>query len=112
MIATYLLREDFEELGVGEEYAEGVIDELRSVNGRRARDDRPRAARFPTARRAASRCARRATRSTSPRSRGSETAAATSARPGSRATETVEEIIEFVRSEFAHAAARRLSRAA
>jgi len=33
MIATYLLREDFEELGVGEEYAEGVIDELRRVKG-------------------------------------------------------------------------------
>ena len=34
MIASYLLRGDFEELGVGEEYAEGVIDELRG--GRRA----------------------------------------------------------------------------
>src|SRR6187549_1234434 len=33
MIATYLLREDFEELGVGEEYAEGVIDELRGIKG-------------------------------------------------------------------------------
>src|SRR5262245_21746701 len=33
MIATYLLRADFEELGVGEEYAEGVIDELRAVRG-------------------------------------------------------------------------------
>ena len=33
MIASYLLRGDFEELGVGEEYAEGVIDELRRVKG-------------------------------------------------------------------------------
>lgn len=33
MVATYLLRSDFEELGVGEEYAEGVIDELRSIRG-------------------------------------------------------------------------------
>ena len=33
MIASYLLRADFEELGVGEEYAEGVIDELRAVKG-------------------------------------------------------------------------------
>src|SRR5262249_24567283 len=33
MIATYLLRTDFEELGVGEEFAEGVIDELRKVKG-------------------------------------------------------------------------------
>jgi len=33
MVATYLLREDFDELGVGEEYAEGVIDELRGIKG-------------------------------------------------------------------------------
>ena len=33
MIASYLLRGDFDELGVGEEYAEGVIDELRAVKG-------------------------------------------------------------------------------
>ena len=28
---SYLLRGDFEELGVGEEFAEGVIDELRAM---------------------------------------------------------------------------------
>ena len=33
MVATYLLREDFQELGVGEEFAEGVIEELRSIKG-------------------------------------------------------------------------------
>ena len=54
--------------------------------GRRARDDRPRAADPRRACRAASRCARRATRSTSPRSRGSGRAAATSGRRASRAT--------------------------
>ena len=30
---AYLLRGDFHELGVGEEYAEGIIDYLRSVEG-------------------------------------------------------------------------------
>ena len=33
MIASYLVRSDFEKLGVGEEYAEGVIDELRGIEG-------------------------------------------------------------------------------
>ena len=86
MIASYLLRADFEELGVGEEYAEGVIDELRCGQGRRAGDDRPRAARTRRA------CAadldavgeRRA--STSPRSPGSAAAAGTSVPPASRPT--------------------------
>jgi phosphoesterase RecJ-like protein len=32
-VVTYLLRRDFEELGVGEEYAEGIIDSLRAVDG-------------------------------------------------------------------------------
>jgi bifunctional oligoribonuclease and PAP phosphatase NrnA len=33
LVISYLLRTDFNELGVGEEYAEGIIDYLRSVDG-------------------------------------------------------------------------------
>src|SRR5262249_35053071 len=33
MVVSYLLRSDFSGLGVGEEYAEGIIDSLRSVDG-------------------------------------------------------------------------------
>jgi phosphoesterase RecJ-like protein len=33
LIVSYLLRSDFEEFGVGEEYAEGVINPLRQVDG-------------------------------------------------------------------------------
>jgi len=33
LVMSYLLRSDFTELGVGEEFAEGIIDSLRSVNG-------------------------------------------------------------------------------
>jgi len=105
MIATYLLREDFEELGVGEEYAEGVIDELRSVNGVELAmtvreppipDGPPRRVSMRSASDMfdVSAIARQ-------RNGGGHKRAA-----GFSSTETVEEIIEFVRSEFAHAAAR------
>jgi phosphoesterase RecJ-like protein len=33
LVVSYLLRSDFHELGVGEEYAEGIIDYLRAVEG-------------------------------------------------------------------------------
>jgi phosphoesterase RecJ-like protein len=33
LVVSYLLRDDFNELGVGEEYAEGIIDYLRAVDG-------------------------------------------------------------------------------
>jgi bifunctional oligoribonuclease and PAP phosphatase NrnA len=33
LVVSYLLRSDFHELGVGEEYAEGIIDYLRAVDG-------------------------------------------------------------------------------
>ncbi len=33
LVVSYLVRDDFEELGVGEEYAEGIIDYLRAVDG-------------------------------------------------------------------------------
>src|ERR671937_2530129 len=32
-VVSYLLRSDFKEFGVGEEYAEGIIDSLRAVDG-------------------------------------------------------------------------------
>ena len=54
-------------------------------------------------------CARRATSSTCPRSRARRAAAATGRRPVSPATQSIEEITDFIRSEFAsaHRAARR-----
>jgi phosphoesterase RecJ-like protein len=33
LVVSYLLRSDFHELGVGEEFAEGIIDYLRAVDG-------------------------------------------------------------------------------
>jgi phosphoesterase RecJ-like protein len=33
LVVTHLLRSDFTELGVGEEYAEGIIDHLRAIEG-------------------------------------------------------------------------------
>jgi phosphoesterase RecJ-like protein len=33
VVISYLLRSDFHDLGVGEEYAEGIIDSLRAVDG-------------------------------------------------------------------------------
>jgi phosphoesterase RecJ-like protein len=33
LIVSYIVREDFDSLGVGEEYAEGIIDYLRAVDG-------------------------------------------------------------------------------
>jgi bifunctional oligoribonuclease and PAP phosphatase NrnA len=105
MIATYLLRKDFEELGVGEEYAEGVIDELRAVKGVELAmtvreppvpDGPPRRVSMRSASDAfdVSAIARR-------RNGGGHKRAA-----GFSSDESVEEIIEFVRNEFAHAPAR------
>ena len=105
MVATYLLREDFEELGVGEEYAEGVIDELRSVKGVELAmtvreppvpDGPPRRVSMRSASDHfdVSAIARQ-------RNGGGHKRAA-----GFSSDETIEEIIEFVRSEFVNAAAR------
>jgi phosphoesterase RecJ-like protein len=105
MIASFLLRGDFEELGVGEEYAEGVIDELRKVKGVelamtvREPPDPPGAPRRISMRSASdaldvSAIARQ-------RGGGGHRRAA-----GFSSDETIEEIIEFVRSQFADAAAR------
>jgi len=104
MIASYLLRSDFEELGVGEEYAEGVIDELRSVQGVelamtvREPPEPPGAPRRISMRSASdlldvSAIARQRGGGGHPRAAGFSSG------------ESVEEIIEFVRSEFANAAA-------
>jgi bifunctional oligoribonuclease and PAP phosphatase NrnA len=105
MIATYLLQSDFEELGVGEEYAEGVIDELRAVKGvelaitiREPPDpDGPTrriSMRSSTDAFDVSAVARQ-------RNGGGHRRAA-----GFSTDESIEEIIEFVRGEFANASAR------
>jgi phosphoesterase RecJ-like protein len=105
MIATYLLRVDFEELGVGEEYAEGVIDELRAVKGVELAmtvreppipDGLPRRVSMRSASDAfdVSAIARQ-------RNGGGHKRAA-----GFSSDESVEEIIEFVRGEFASASTR------
>jgi bifunctional oligoribonuclease and PAP phosphatase NrnA len=105
MIASYLLRGDFEELGVGEEYAEGVIDELRSVEGVELamtvrEPPEPQGAPQRISMRSAtdaldvSAIARQ-------RGGGGHRRAA-----GFSSDESVQEIIEFVRSQFADAAAR------
>jgi phosphoesterase RecJ-like protein len=105
MIASYLLRSDFEELGVGEEYAEGVIDELRSVEGVELamtvrEPPEPPGAPCRISMRSAtdaldvSAIARQ-------RGGGGHPRAA-----GFSSDESIEEIIEFVRSQFADATAR------
>ena len=105
MIATYLLSADFEELGVGEEYAEGVIDELRAVKGVELAmtvreppvpDGLPRRVSMRSASDVfdVSAIARR-------RNGGGHKRAA-----GFSSEESVEEIIEFVRGEFANASTR------
>jgi phosphoesterase RecJ-like protein len=105
MIATYLLREDFLELGVGEEYAEGVIDELRAVNGvELAMTVREPPVPDGPARRVSMRSASDAfdvSAIARQRNGGGHKRAA-----GFSSDEPVEEIIEFVRSEFADATAR------
>jgi len=105
MIASYLLRSDFEELGVGEEYAEGVIDELRAVKdvelAMTVREPPERSdARLRISMRSAidrvdvSAIARQ-------RGGGGHRRAA-----GFSSDESIEQVIEFVRSEFANATAR------
>ncbi|MGE5273916.1 MAG: DHH family phosphoesterase [Verrucomicrobiota bacterium] len=104
MIASYLLRSDFEELGVGEEYAEGVIDELRKVKGVelamtvREPPEPPGAKRRISMRSASdaldvSAIARR-------RGGGGHMRAA-----GFSTDESIEDVIEFVRGQFADATA-------
>jgi phosphoesterase RecJ-like protein len=105
MIATYLLREDFIELGVGEEYAEGVIDELRAVKGvELAMTVREPPVPGGPLRRVSMRSASDAfdvSAIARRRNGGGHKRAA-----GFSSDESVEEIIEFVRGEFANASAR------
>ena len=85
LVISYLLRSDFHELGVGEEYAEGIIDYLRAVDGAEHGGDDPRAARA-AGREAAGEHARLERRARRVRDRArSGAAAATARRPASRA---------------------------
>ena len=104
MIVSYLLRSDFEELGVGEEYAEGVIDELRKVKGVelamtvREPPEPPGAKRRISMRSATdildvSAIARQRGGGGHPRAAGFST------------DESIEDVIEFVRGQFADATA-------
>ena len=105
MVASYLLRSDFEELGVGEEFAEGAIDELRSVKG----VELAMTIREPPSPDGPQR--RISMRSSSDvfdvsaiarqRNGGGHRRAA-----GFSTDESIEEIIEFVRGEFVNASAR------
>ena len=105
LVISYLLRSDFTELGVGEEFAEGIIDYLRSVDGAemaatiREPPEPPDAARRISLRASSdeidvSAIARQ-------RGGGGHRQAA-----GFSSPESIEEIVEFIRSAFAasHAA--------
>jgi phosphoesterase RecJ-like protein len=105
LVITSLLRSDFTELGVGEEYAEGIIDYLRAVDGTelaatiREPPEPPDAPRRISMRSShdeldVSAIARK-------RSGGGHRQAA-----GFSTDESVEAIIEFIRGEFANASAR------
>ena len=105
MIASYLLRSDFEELGVGEEYAEGVIDELRSVEGVELamtvrEPPEPPGAPCRISMRSATDALDVSTIARQRGGGGHPRAA------GFSSDESIEEIIEFVRSPFADATAR------
>jgi phosphoesterase RecJ-like protein len=99
LVVSYLLRSDFHELGVGEEYAEGIIDYLRAVDGAemaatiREPPEPPSAPRRVSLRASSdeldvSAIARK-------RSGGGHRRAA-----GFSSEESVEEIIAFLRAEF------------
>jgi phosphoesterase RecJ-like protein len=105
LVVTYLLREDFHELGAGEEYAEGIINYLRAVAGVevaatiREPPEPPDAARRISMRSShdeidVSAIARA-------RGGGGHRQAA-----GFSSEESVEEITEFIRQEFVRAAER------
>jgi phosphoesterase RecJ-like protein len=107
LVVSYLLRSDFHELGVGEEYAEGIIDYLRAVEGAelaatiREPPEPPDAPRRISLRASSdeidvSAIARQ-------RGGGGHPQAA-----GFSSPESIEEIVEFIRTAFAasHAAAR------
>jgi bifunctional oligoribonuclease and PAP phosphatase NrnA len=105
LVITYLVRSDFTELGVGEEYAEGIIDFLRAVDGTemaaaiREPPEPPDAPRRVSMR--SSRDELDVSAIARKRSGGGHRQAA-----GFSTDESVEEIIEFIRGEFANATAR------
>ena len=101
LVVSYLLRDDFQEVGAAEPYSEGIIDYLRAVEGADMAvliREPPRSGgplhRVP--------CARATTSSTSRRSPASPRAAGTGRPRGSRAR-LDQEITDFVRREFAAA---------
>jgi phosphoesterase RecJ-like protein len=101
---SFLLRDDFLELGVGEEYAEGMIDELRAVAG----NEMAATIREPPT-------PQDAPRRVSLRSSHDELDVSAIARKrgggghpqaaGFSSSESIDEIKEFIRAEFALAAA-------
>jgi bifunctional oligoribonuclease and PAP phosphatase NrnA len=102
LIISYLLRSDFEDFGVGEEYAEGIIDRLRAVDGTemaamiREPPEPPVSPRRVSLRAShdeidVSAIARK-------RNGGGHRQAA-----GFSSDESIEEIIEFIRNEFVQA---------
>ena len=105
LVVSYLERRDFEQLGIGEEYAEGIIDYLRAVEGAdmaamiREPPEPPDAPRRVSLRASTeeldvSAIARKS-------GGGGHRQAA-----GFSSERSVDEIVEFLRTEFAHAAAR------
>ena len=100
LVVSFLLQDDFDEVGAEEPYSEGIIDYLRQAEGAQmvALIREPPGRRRPDA--GGSRSARARTRSTSRRSRARRAAAATDRRRDSRARTAIEEIVEFIRREF------------
>jgi phosphoesterase RecJ-like protein len=103
-VVTYLLRGDFEELGVGEEYAEGIIDSLRAVDGAELAATIREPPEPPDAPR---RVSLRSSRdeldvSTIARKRGG---GGHRQAAGFSSAESIDEIIAFIRGEFANAGA-------
>lgn len=105
LVITYLLHSDFTELGVGEEYAEGIIDFLRAVDGTEMAAAIREPPEPPDAQRRVSMRSSRDELDVSviarKRSGGGHRQAA-----GFSTDESVDEIIEFIRGEFANASAR------
>jgi phosphoesterase RecJ-like protein len=106
LVITYLLRGDFHELGVGEEYAEGIIDYLRAVEGAELAATIREPPEPPDAQR---RVSLRASSdeidvSTIARQRGG---GGHRQAAGFSSPESIEQIVEFIRSAFAalHASA-------
>jgi phosphoesterase RecJ-like protein len=105
LVISYLLRSDFNELGVGEEYAEGIIDYLRAVDGAEMAATIREPPEPPDAQRRISMRASSDELDVSliarKRGGGGHRQAA-----GFSTDESVDEIVAFIREEFAAATAR------